>query len=230
MMAAESPLQSFLASPTGANLADFEEVRGFIFAVAGAPDLVQPSEWLPEAFAGELPEFESPEQAEAVLQDLMGMYNLFVSGKLRIKKEAPAFREPAISNLDEKSAVACWCRGYYRGYSWLVDVWREYLPEELEEELVAIVLVLTFFESRQMAETCREETGQGKSLEEIAELMRLTFPKAMIEYVRLGQSIYEIRLQDDRRSVTPSAKIGRNDPCPCGSGQKYKKCCGAISD
>ena len=22
-----------------------------------------------------------------------------------------------------------------------------------------------------------------------------------------------------------AAKIGRNDPCPCGSGQKYKKCC-----
>lgn len=24
----------------------------------------------------------------------------------------------------------------------------------------------------------------------------------------------------------PGARIGRNDPCPCGSGQKYKKCCG----
>ena len=23
-------------------------------------------------------------------------------------------------------------------------------------------------------------------------------------------------------------KIGRNDPCPCGSGKKYKKCCGAA--
>jgi len=25
---------------------------------------------------------------------------------------------------------------------------------------------------------------------------------------------------------TTSRKIGRNDPCPCGSGKKYKKCCG----
>ncbi len=24
----------------------------------------------------------------------------------------------------------------------------------------------------------------------------------------------------------PGKKIGRNDPCPCGSGKKYKKCCG----
>ncbi len=25
-----------------------------------------------------------------------------------------------------------------------------------------------------------------------------------------------------------SEKVGRNDPCPCGSGKKYKKCCGAV--
>ncbi|HGY92186.1 MAG TPA: hypothetical protein ENK43_13535 [Planctomycetes bacterium] len=28
--------------------------------------------------------------------------------------------------------------------------------------------------------------------------------------------------EPDRR---PAAKIGRNDPCPCGSGKKYKRCC-----
>ncbi len=32
------------------------------------------------------------------------------------------------------------------------------------------------------------------------------------------------------RGATPTkvAKVGRNDPCPCGSGKKYKKCCGAA--
>ena len=29
------------------------------------------------------------------------------------------------------------------------------------------------------------------------------------------------------RTVKKITKIGRNDPCPCGSGKKYKKCCGA---
>jgi preprotein translocase subunit SecA len=29
--------------------------------------------------------------------------------------------------------------------------------------------------------------------------------------------------------VRSGAKVGRNDPCPCGSGKKYKKCCGANS-
>ena len=28
-------------------------------------------------------------------------------------------------------------------------------------------------------------------------------------------------------TIVKEKKIGRNDPCPCGSGKKYKKCCGA---
>ncbi|MCW3100962.1 MAG: yecA, partial [Chthonomonadaceae bacterium] len=36
--------------------------------------------------------------------------------------------------------------------------------------------------------------------------------------------------EEPREVQTPfiaEAKVGRNDPCPCGSGKKYKKCCGA---
>ena len=32
-----------------------------------------------------------------------------------------------------------------------------------------------------------------------------------------------------KRAPAKSTKVGRNDPCPCGSGQKYKKCCGRNS-
>ena len=31
----------------------------------------------------------------------------------------------------------------------------------------------------------------------------------------------------EKADASPKAKVGRNDPCPCGSGRKYKKCCGA---
>jgi len=33
------------------------------------------------------------------------------------------------------------------------------------------------------------------------------------------------RTEEERASLSP--KVGRNDPCPCGSGKKYKRCCGA---
>jgi SEC-C motif-containing protein len=32
---------------------------------------------------------------------------------------------------------------------------------------------------------------------------------------------------DIRARQAPAIQVGRNDPCPCGSGRKYKKCCGA---
>src|SRR5581483_8584030 len=35
--------------------------------------------------------------------------------------------------------------------------------------------------------------------------------------------------QTVQQVVRSGAKVGRNDPCPCGSGKKYKKCCGANS-
>lgn len=30
----------------------------------------------------------------------------------------------------------------------------------------------------------------------------------------------------DSKTIVKPKKVGRNDPCPCGSGKKYKKCCG----
>jgi SEC-C motif-containing protein len=48
------------------------------------------------------------------------------------------------------------------------------------------------------------------------------------EFSRLNGRWYYV----DGRTVTPGTvrnaepKVGRNDPCPCGSGKKYKKCCG----
>jgi hypothetical protein len=35
------------------------------------------------------------------------------------------------------------------------------------------------------------------------------------------------RQQKSSGTIVKDKKIGRNDPCPCGSGKKYKKCCGA---
>jgi preprotein translocase subunit SecA len=34
-------------------------------------------------------------------------------------------------------------------------------------------------------------------------------------------------MQTVQQVVRSGEKVGRNDPCPCGSGKKYKKCCGA---
>ena len=38
----------------------------------------------------------------------------------------------------------------------------------------------------------------------------------------------EIKKDFNKEHIAVSNKIGRNEPCPCGSGKKYKKCCGSA--
>ncbi|MCU0724697.1 MAG: SEC-C domain-containing protein [Planctomycetes bacterium] len=46
-------------------------------------------------------------------------------------------------------------------------------------------------------------------------------------YVKaLSEAFAEAASDRPKPIVSPVSKIGRNDPCPCGSGRKYKKCCG----
>ena len=53
-------------------------------------------------------------------------------------------------------------------------------------------------------------------------VIRLVFP-VMTEERR--KELYKI--QKSSKTVVKPPKVGRNDPCPCGSGKKFKKCCGA---
>ncbi|MBE0481568.1 MAG: SEC-C domain-containing protein, partial [Dehalococcoidia bacterium] len=43
---------------------------------------------------------------------------------------------------------------------------------------------------------------------------------------RVGIVKHEKPREQERGKVAAGARTGRNDPCPCGSGRKYKKCCG----
>ena len=47
-----------------------------------------------------------------------------------------------------------------------------------------------------------------------------------VEEIERKQVAKETKTSEDQVTVVKGKKIGRNDPCPCGSGKKYKKCCG----
>ena len=52
------------------------ELQGFLLAVACAPELVKPSEWIPVVFGRHEAEYESLEEAQAIIGELMALYNL----------------------------------------------------------------------------------------------------------------------------------------------------------
>jgi valyl-tRNA synthetase len=44
---------------------------------------------------------------------------------------------------------------------------------------------------------------------------------------KVAEPVSETYSDEPRKPVEKAVRVGRNDPCPCGSGKKYKKCCGA---
>ena len=72
----------------------------------------------------------------------------------------------------------------------------------------------------------------GYSDTQAREMIGAVLIEVMFPVLKYNQSFdeqeYAMKLNHlcDREPYRNTAKIGRNDPCPCGSGKKYKKCCG----
>lgn len=220
-------LEAFLADPErAAGTLSYHETQGFLFAVACGPELVVPSEWMPLVFTDEGPDYDSLDEANAVMRDLMALYNAVNQEVLERRCALPAdveVRVPPLANLDDDAPLSQWARGYLQGHQWLAESW-EVLPVEFEDELGACLMVLSLFASR--ADTTEFfASGEHGDLETVAGNALRIFPEAMNGYARLGRALG--KALDQFGEPARSAKTGRNEPCPCGSGKKFKRCCGA---
>jgi uncharacterized protein len=225
-------LRSFLEHPTRpVGTLRYHELQGFLFTVASAPELVRPSEWMPIVFGDHEAGYASLDEAETVLEELMSLYNSINEAVGEARAALPAdcaFRNPTLANLDDRAPVAEWSRGFLRGHQWLEESWEPYVPESLEEEFSANLMALSFFASRKIADAFAAETKQ-QDVSALAKIIRRVFPDAVAQYAHLGRSIHKALIEEQGVQTEPrrTVKIGRNDPCPCGSGRKHKKCCGA---
>lgn len=63
------------------------------------------------------------------------------------------------------------------------------------------------------------ETGEIVQPEEFKKMLEELQPVQLKKYKRMD--IHPTKIQMSRKPP----KVGRNEPCPCGSGNKFKKCC-----
>ncbi|HEX3014898.1 MAG TPA: preprotein translocase subunit SecA [Desulfobacteria bacterium] len=66
--------------------------------------------------------------------------------------------------------------------------------------------------------------------EDIVRFILRVSPAVVEEPQETPQNVVENRYADEntpKQPIRAENKVGRNDPCPCGSGKKYKKCCGS---
>lgn len=223
-------LRRFLAAPERpAGTFSYPELCGFLFAICCSPEMVPPSDWLPLIFDDKDAGYRDMEEAQKILATIMGLYNHVNRG---VRDKQPALppqceaRRATPANLEPEAPLSLWARGFGMGHDYLSEVWDAHTPDALDEDLGACMMVLTFFASRELAEAYRQEMkATDKTLEEFAAHMLEMFPEALLQYALIGRSIADA-LQRPKPEPARSAKIGRNDPCPCGSGKKYKKCHG----
>ncbi len=230
MTAPELPLlRDFLLAPTRpAGTLTYHELQGFLFAIACSPEPVEPSEWLPVIFNARPAGFASEEEAQQILGEVTALYTAVNTSVVEANTSLPedcAVRPDPMANFDHDAPLAGWSRGFLAGHDWLDESWDVELEQEMEDELGAILLALTLFSSRDVAERFQREGDFGPdSLETVAARAIELIPDAMASYAHMGRTVLaEAYAPVEQRRVT---KVGRNDPCPCGSGKKYKQCHG----
>ena len=217
-------LDQFLMSDASPeNCMQLSDLDGFLTGIAIGPELVKPSEWLPAVWGGEEPVFDDAGQARTVIGAIMGRYDEI----LRVLDTDPEGYAPLFwEGPDGEVIAADWAEGFADAVRLRPEAWRPLLEDR--EALVMLMPILAL---------CGEGEGEAEGgspleLDPEADADLLAEAPELIPACVAGiDGFWKERrgrpAAGPGRAKGPRAEVGRDDPCPCGSGRKYKRCCGA---
>lgn len=216
-------LQNYLdnLSQTYPECMTLEGVDGLFCALIINPVMAKPSEWMKIVF-GNKHEFKSEEELEKVMMLLIRYWNhLSYLIQNRPKTEDDDVYLPFVLEYDEDEAESElaqeWAIGFHVGMDYCLNDWLKAIEkDEAMAQLFGIILLL--------------ELGYNPDNEDEV----ITPDKRKELYTMLpaiAYSFFDYWVEKTTSEKKESkVKVGRNDPCPCGSGKKYKKCCeGQVS-
>ena len=105
----------------------------------------------------------------------------------------------------------------------------EAMMQRFQEDTVRYLYLMQIVEAAPAAPASSRQDGNGVPRSTSIDEMEKEFQRKKrreLEQARMAGAGDLQPVQQVRRS---GEKIGRNDPCPCGSGRKYKKCCGVAA-
>jgi len=216
------------------NAMSWPQTAGFLLSVMTCPEMIMPSEWT-EIVQGEAV-FIDLDEARVVTEARMALMNWISE---RIREGAPAIPgdcrpdSDPMRILEADNDFSRWCRGVTMGHLWLEDVWNQEITEDSADDrsLGMALILFSFFGDARMAEkvveeTARETGAEAMTIQETATQFHRLIEQAVLEYASIGLDYRRNPSAPQPRQPVRSEKVGRNQPCPCGSGKKYKKCCG----
>ena len=213
---------------------NYQQLLGFMFYVAASPEPIIPSEWFTLVLGGDDLVFDGPDQASKVFGALIEEYNCVtqdVQNAAGVDPDYTPLQDDPMDNFERWTPVNNWCLGFAFGYHWASGVWGD-IPEDLEGTVQTTLLILQVFASKEVAHIYMKQTGQQDRgfNEVVTEVAGLFYDASRYladvgrRYRKTPESMFP-KLSGDG-APGPAPKVGRNEPCPCGSGKKYKHCHG----
>ena len=220
-------LDTFLMSESLSEEAmDLSALDGFFAAIALNPEFILPSQWLPWVWdmeAGEeSPAFASAAEAELISGLLLRHYNS-VQEMIGEGRFAPLMYTLAQEDGSEFYDAEGWCMGFMLGVDLFQDTWLPIL-EEHSEWLAPIQLLGTEEGWGELEAMHPDLADQRPAIRAAYETIPAMVEAIYLYFLPRRQAASQERVTATLRRV--GDKIGRNDPCPCGSGKKFKKCHG----
>jgi len=199
-------------------------LHGFLTALAVGPVLVPEDEWAAAVWGEEGPIYNSVEEAKRI----RGLVLRLLDSTKRTLAEAPREFESVfieVETIDGKTRLSAedWCIGFTRGMAIRSPEWEPLLFDE--EHINLLSPILAFVSAEAMAELL-EMPGTKMTHDRLMDFIPLAVG-AIYKYWRPEGQNPPAGITPDVLPFRQGAKVGRNAPCPCGSGRKYKKCCGA---
>src|SRR5690606_27550090 len=179
------------------------------------------SDWLTAVFDGAGVEFSDAGETGPIAATIMALYDEINAQLLNDEFRLPwEIRQPFLANLEPEAPLQQWAQGFMAGHEWLAELWDEYLPPELADQIDGMLVGPIFFSNREAAEALFKESGR-ESFAEFAENVFGVLQEAMLAYARMGRGLGALaaEMAEERSQPIRSEKIGRNEPCPCGSGK-----------
>lgn len=196
--------------------ASVSRLHGFFCAVVSGP-LIMPSEWMAVVFGNDdEAAWDSLEQAERAMGLLTRLHNEAADG-LRGERRFAIVIDRIGDEPDSIDLANDWCRGYLTGTSVRKNEWSQaFDAPELQQSFEGI-LRLGYHEGAAPVDPFEED--------ELYDALLDSLPQAAVNIYEWWRQRLYAPPKPYRRA---SAKIGANDPCLCGSGKKYKRCCSPV--
>jgi yecA family protein len=198
------------------------KLHGLLSAFAAGPVMVSPKEILDAIKAS----VETPESDRLVdlnsdrIQELLGRFYDSITADLESGDFSPQLHQQGVMVTNVAKDFVSWCQGFVLGMRYHHGAWERWFDDVRRCKAISLIMGMAQPEVLERAEKAIGEETAWTTWGMMSELVSLihdywVFETSLDDYLGAGAEEAEF-------------EVGQNDPCPCGSGKKFKHCHGNL--